>query len=93
MFGNELDLDENIGDIIKVIKYIYDKKLNSNKRLYFDIYFVKEYKHDEVVALNIGIKDTDSSKSTKCRLKNEIQQITKEILQNDRLLDGIRWKF
>jgi hypothetical protein len=82
------DIDE-----VKTIKYIYDNMLSDKESKYFDLYFIEEYDHDDIVKLNIGINNNDASKSTKSRLRSCILTMMNDCLEKPELMKYIRWRY
>ena len=83
--------DIDTGDIVKIFKYILEH-LDDNDRKRYQIYFKDDLSHEQVVAKGI-LKSEGSSRTTKSRLILKLRSEWERIINNDPLLDSIRWKY
>ncbi len=75
----------------KIIKYILEN-LDKNDRKRYQIYFEDNLSHEQVTESGF-LKSEGSSRTTKSRLILRLRREWERIMNNDQLLDNIRWKY
>lgn len=91
--GNAVEPGINLEDQIKIHNYIYDG-LDENDKIRYKTYFIDKLTHDEVVKReNIDIWTNASSRNTLLRLRNKMQQSWRLVINNEMLLDYVRYNY
>ena len=83
--------DIDSGDLVKIFKYILEN-LDENDRKRYQIYIEDNLSHEQVSESGF-LKSEGSSRTTKSRLILRLRNEWERIVNNDQLLDNIRWKY